>query len=71
MSKRLICLFALALFALPVAGARADDRAHCDALDHEEHDLRAQRDHAHDQVERDKIDHRLAEISEDRAHHCR
>jgi hypothetical protein len=70
MSKRLICLLALALFAAPVAAARADDRAHCDSLDHEEHDLRAQRDHAHDQAERDRIDHRLTEIADDRAHHC-
>jgi hypothetical protein len=71
MSKRLICLLALALFAVPVAAVHAEDRAHCEALDHEEHDLRAQRDHAHDQAERDRIDHRLHEIEDDRAHHCR
>ena len=71
MSKRLICLLALALFTLPVVAARAEDRAHCEALDHEEHDLIAQREHAHDAAERDRIEHRLHEISEDREHHCR
>ena len=80
MSNRLLFLFALTVLALtPMASVRADEedhlwehhREHCEALAHEEHELREHRDHTPDPVEREHLDHRLHEIELDRDLHCR
>lgn len=62
-----------ALLAAPRASAEAQDRReHCEALDREEHDLRARLDHERDldRDERDRIDRRLHEIAEERRRDC-
>jgi hypothetical protein len=85
MNTRNLLIAALAAVSLPVVGltgamlstaAQADDnlwehhREHCDALDHEEHDVRDRMVHTADPAEREHLDHRLHEIAEDRDLHC-
>jgi hypothetical protein len=46
-------------------------REHCEALEHEEHELRERVEHTLDPVERERLGFRLHEIAEDRDHQCR
>ena len=78
MLKRQACLLAIVFMALPITAALAQDdnrwehhREHCEALEHEEHELREHRDRTPDPVEREHIEHRLHEIEADRDMHCR
>jgi hypothetical protein len=59
---------------VPVMAARAEDRREqCDGLDREERELRGRLDHEHDldRDERDRIEHRLHDIAEQRDRDCR
>lgn len=86
MTKRQFFIAALAAVALPAIGltgialstpAHAEDnlwehhREHCEALEKEEHDVRARMEHATDRAEREHADQRLHEIAADRDQHCR
>ena len=63
-----------AFLAIPVTGALAEDRREfCEGLEREEHELRERLDREHDldREERERIEHRLHEIQEQRDRDCR
>lgn len=63
-----------AFLAVPVMAVRAEDRREqCDALDREERELRDRLDREHDldRDERERIEHRLHDIGEQRDRDCR